>query len=154
RDGAVWAKHEPAWGFLGSVVNLTCEATAEPAPRFEWRQPIKNHGKIFNITDSTSMMQVNITSEKVFGNYTCKVFNKHGYLFKTITLEAGEQPQPPEFVVEQAKNSELMIITILPPSGPTGLMAPTGFIVKYRLVDPKKPHGDDWKERYYNINSS
>ncbi|GJQ65061.1 hypothetical protein Trydic_g7212 [Trypoxylus dichotomus] len=153
KDGTVWAKHEPAWGFLGSVVNLTCEAIAEPAPRFEWHQPIKNHGIIFNTTEYASVMQVNITNEKVFGNYTCKVFNKHGYLFKTIKLEAGERPQPPELVAEQAENSDLIIITILPPSSPTGLMAPIGFIVKYRLVDPRKPHGNGWKESYFNISS-
>lgn len=70
-----------------------------------------------------------------------------------ITLEAGEQPQPPDSVLQQAENSDLVDIKIVPPSNSTGLMAATGFIVQYRRVDLTKPHGNTWKERYFNISS-
>lgn len=152
-DGTVWTEPEPAWGFLGSVVHLSCDVIADPPARFVWHQPIKNHGKIFNDTVNRSVMQVNITSMRVFGNYTCKASNKYGALVKTITLEAGEQPQPPDLVVQQAESWDLMDIRIVPPTGSTGLMAPIGFIVQYHLVDVKKPHDITWKEQYFNISS-
>ncbi|RUS70843.1 hypothetical protein EGW08_021396 [Elysia chlorotica] len=94
-------------GQFSSYIQLQCPAFGNPKPTTEW---MKN-GQLITFKHDPSARLQNVDDKLVIrnlvqvdeGNYTCRVFNEHGSLTHTYTLEI-KQSIPHMPVVEQPQN--------------------------------------------------
>ncbi|TWW58024.1 Neuronal growth regulator 1, partial [Takifugu flavidus] len=78
---------------LGRTALLRCEATAVPAPTFEWykgeKRINKGQGVDIKSLSSRSVLTVTNMTEDRFGNYTCVASNKLGMANASASLIMG-----------------------------------------------------------------
>lgn len=100
---------------MNGVVNLTCEAEAEPQATFTWsrdgkKMSPKNHA--IYTGNHTSMLQLSISDVSAFGNYNCKASNSMGILERVITLKEGTKPDSPTQFNLRGVNSDTFDIDV------------------------------------------
>lgn len=67
------SQNVPAW--VGIPTNLSCVASANPAPRYEWRKS----SALVATSEKSGLLQVTPKEGDGFGPYTCTVKNNKGY---------------------------------------------------------------------------
>lgn len=136
----VHAKVNQAYGYVGGIVNLTCEAVAEPAANFTWYRQHKKTmpGRIIE-QPHFSILQLYIQNATVFGDYLCKAQNSLGTLDQIITLQEGVKPPSPRMFSLRAAGSDILELDIIGPDQNstkkefTNLMLPTGYRIEYKV---------------------
>ena len=59
--------------WIGQTVKLTCTADGAPIPALSWKNP---GGKVLKrVTELNNIVDVQMTSDQDFGNYTCEATN-------------------------------------------------------------------------------
>ena len=59
--------------WIGQTVKLTCTADGAPIPALSWKNP---SGKFLKkVTELNNIVDVQMTSDQDFGNYTCEATN-------------------------------------------------------------------------------
>ncbi|KAL7647441.1 UNVERIFIED_CONTAM: hypothetical protein RMT77_001037 [Armadillidium vulgare] len=129
-----------SYSYITGVVNLTCEALAEPQANFTWLKDdnIVNsteNVKIFN-TDHRSILQLTVKDDNTFGDYECKAQNRLGTLARVITLEKGEKPSIPKMKVKDTKVNAFRL-SIRAENNPS--MPVIGYKVEYKKA------GENWE---------
>lgn len=122
------------------VVNLTCEAEAEPAADFTWYRHNKKlnpkvhlihsegHESIlqvrskelfsfqFSFFDQMEIkkkhLQILVNDSKAFGDYKCKAENSLGTLERIITLSEGVKPEKPSNLALRGVNSDTFDVDV------------------------------------------
>ncbi|XP_046387783.1 neural cell adhesion molecule 2-like [Ischnura elegans] len=107
-----------AWGYVGGVVNLTCEAIAEPEATFHWLKDNKTimpdeDSEVFNMKHR-SVLQLAVHDESAFGGYVCKASNSLGTLERVVVLQKGTKPGAPTAVIRGA-SADSIHLEIHPP---------------------------------------
>lgn len=140
--------HKPLWNnddktmaysFLSGKVNLTCEVQAEPEANFTWTkdkevmQP-SNIIQIFN-NNNTSILQLTVEDEDMFGDYLCEAQNKLGRLVRVIILQEGAKPAVPTAEVVD-KGVDTLHLDLDAKNHPD--MPIVGYKVQFKEV------GEDW----------
>uniref|UniRef100_A0A182T6N5 Ig-like domain-containing protein n=1 Tax=Anopheles maculatus TaxID=74869 RepID=A0A182T6N5_9DIPT len=90
-----------AYGYVGGMVNLTCEATAEPPANFSWsanNKKLTPKSHIIYNGRHVSMLQIMIKTSSIFGKYKCEAKNELGTVTQEIHLKEGTKPDPPSLV--------------------------------------------------------
>ena len=59
--------------WIGQTVKLTCTADGAPTPALSWKNPSGNVLK--QVTEFNNIVDVQMTSDQDFGNYTCEATN-------------------------------------------------------------------------------
>ena len=59
--------------WIGQTVKLTCTAEGAPTPALSWKNPSGNFLK--QVTELNNIVDVLMTSDQDFGNYTCEATN-------------------------------------------------------------------------------
>ena len=123
-----WKKSiSDAYGYVGGMVNLTCEATAEPPANFSWSANNKkltpkshiiyngrhvsmlqvrgwwrpHHGPLLLLIHFflfLRFIQIMIKTSSIFGKYKCEAKNELGSVTQEIHLKEGTKPDPPSLV--------------------------------------------------------
>ena len=71
--------------WIGQTVKLTCTAEGAPTPALSWKNP---SGKVLKqVTELNNIVDVQMTSDQDFGNYTCEATN----VFNTDTITVQVQ---------------------------------------------------------------
>ncbi|MPC13092.1 Fasciclin-2 [Portunus trituberculatus] len=88
-----------AYSYVDGSVNLTCEVKAEPEANFTWTKDDSviypsEITQIFN-DNNTSILQLKVTEQRMFGDYLCIAQNKLGTLERVIILQQGQKPAIP-----------------------------------------------------------
>ncbi|XP_022913318.2 limbic system-associated membrane protein-like [Onthophagus taurus] len=149
-----WPNEVKVWGYIGAVVNLTCESVAEPLPKFDWTHQdgahlIKKYGHKHN-SEYISVLEVNIKHPNVFGNFKCLVTNRYGTLVRQFVLEEGTLPKSPDFIELKGANSDLLDIGVHNSAfNATDSMAPKYYSIKFKVAGKR----EDWKERIMLLNA-
>ncbi|XP_013786925.2 fasciclin-2-like [Limulus polyphemus] len=86
--------------------------------------------KIFRTDSNTSILQVNVYNDSVFGDYLCQSENKLGSIERKFILREGEQPRIP--TVEILSNEPGTVLLKLE-ALPEGMLDVLGFKIEYRL---------------------
>lgn len=127
---------DEAYTSLGSVVNISCSANGQPAPRFFW---FRDGDAIHNSPDhvifhsaNESILQMRIKSESQFGTYVCQASNVHGDKQKTIELMEGATPVAPVVSASNAEHGKVVLSIKMPEIDDNGLEV-SGYKVKYAL---------------------
>lgn len=141
--------HKPLWNedkskaysYVSGKVNLTCEVEAEPEANFTWTKDDEviypsNTAQIYN-DNNTSILQLTIEEQHMFGAYLCKAQNKLGTLERVIILQEGERPAVPtaEVTDKGVDSLHLHLDAKNHPEMP---------IVEYRVQ--YKEAGEDWSQ--------
>lgn len=103
------------YGYVGGAVNLTCEATAEPAANFTWSANNKKFSHKSHLIYSgqhVSMLQIMIKNSTVFGKYKCEAKNELGTISREILLKEGTKPDPPSRFQLRGVNSDTLDIDV------------------------------------------
>ncbi|XP_023703996.1 opioid-binding protein/cell adhesion molecule [Cryptotermes secundus] len=131
----VWReKEEPAkaYAFITGNVNLTCEVTAEPAPKFEWLKANETLTSQQNVTifeeEFHTILQLQVNSENDFGDYVCKASNRLGKVERVITLLKSSKPAVPETSIREARHDSVKIDIEGPENEELGIL---GYRVQY-----------------------
>uniref|UniRef100_A0A182NEE1 Neural cell adhesion molecule 1 n=1 Tax=Anopheles dirus TaxID=7168 RepID=A0A182NEE1_9DIPT len=104
-----------AYGYVGGVVNLTCEATAEPPANFSWSANNKKFTPKSHIIYNgrhVSMLQIMIKTSSIFGKYKCEAKNELGGVSQEIHLKEGSKPDPPSLFQLRGVNSDTLDIDV------------------------------------------
>lgn len=104
-----------AYAYVGGMVNLTCEATAEPPANFSWsannkKLTLKSH--IIHSGRHVSMLQIMIKTSSLFGKYKCEAKNELGAVSQEIHLKEGSKPDPPSLFQLRGVNSDTLDIDV------------------------------------------
>ncbi|XP_045118413.1 neural cell adhesion molecule 1-like isoform X4 [Portunus trituberculatus] len=141
--------HKPLWNddktkaysYVDGSVNLTCEVKAEPEANFTWTKDDSviypsEITQIFN-DNNTSILQLKVTEQRMFGDYLCIAQNKLGTLERVIILQQGQKPAIPtaKVTVEGVDRLELSINAKNHPEMPI-----VGYRVQYMEA------GEDWSQ--------
>ncbi|RXG56653.1 hypothetical protein Avbf_13794 [Armadillidium vulgare] len=110
-----------SYSYITGVVNLTCEALAEPQANFTWLKD----DNILTVKD-----------DNTFGDYECKAQNRLGTLARVITLEKGEKPSIPKMKVKDTKVNAFRL-SIRAENNPS--MPVIGYKVEYKKA------GENWE---------
>ncbi|XP_071440487.1 neural cell adhesion molecule 1-like [Hetaerina americana] len=117
-----------AWGYVGGVVNLTCEAIAEPEATFHWLRDnetiMPDDGSEVITLKHRSVLQLAVHDESAFGDYVCKASNSLGTLERVVVLQKGTKPGAPTSVIRGA-SADSIHLEIHPPQ-PSGHHHHTG----------------------------
>ncbi|GFR31513.1 hemicentin-1 [Trichonephila clavata] len=95
HDKPVWKEGhiDTFYAVVGSTGNLTCEATSEPPPIFEWFKDryLLGNSKIYQLFNEKykSTLQVKVQSHHNLGKYLCLVSNTVGEIQKNMYLVEG-----------------------------------------------------------------
>lgn len=148
--------HKPVWkysgselentvyGYLGGVVNLTCEVIADPVATFTWkRQSNKINPQNYNATlinePNRSILQLPIQNMGVYGEYGCEARNNIGHIKRLIELKKGEKPDPPELI-----NVRRMTVNTVSLEVPSESQSGYDTIIGYRVQFVKKLPGIEY----------
>uniref|UniRef100_A0A182J736 Neural cell adhesion molecule 1 n=2 Tax=Anopheles atroparvus TaxID=41427 RepID=A0A182J736_ANOAO len=104
-----------AYGYVGGMVNLTCEATAEPPANFSWwanNKKLTSKSHIIHSGRHVSMLQIMIKSSSLFGKYKCEAKNELGSVSQEIHLKEGSKPDPPSLFQLRGVNSDTLDIDV------------------------------------------
>ncbi|XP_035908761.1 neural cell adhesion molecule 2-like isoform X2 [Anopheles stephensi] len=104
-----------AYGYVGGVVNLTCEATAEPPANFSWsanNKKLTPKSHIIYNGRHVSMLQIMIKTSSIFGKYKCEAKNELGTVTQEIHLKEGTKPDPPSLFQLRGVNSDTLDIDV------------------------------------------
>uniref|UniRef100_A0A182QG23 Neural cell adhesion molecule 1 n=1 Tax=Anopheles farauti TaxID=69004 RepID=A0A182QG23_9DIPT len=104
-----------AYGYVGGVVNLTCEATAEPPANFTWsanNKKLTPKSHIIYTGRHVSMLQIMIKTSSIFGKYKCEAKNELGTVTQEIHLKEGTKPDPPSLFQLRGVNSDTLDIDV------------------------------------------
>ncbi|XP_049549195.1 limbic system-associated membrane protein isoform X2 [Anopheles darlingi] len=104
-----------AYGYVHGMVNLTCEAAAEPAANFTWyaggkKLTPKSH--TIHYGQHVSMLQISIKTSSSFGKYKCEAKNELGSVSQEINLKEGTKPDPPSLFQLRGVNSDTLDIDV------------------------------------------
>ncbi|GFQ70906.1 hemicentin-1, partial [Trichonephila clavata] len=138
----VWKERDidTFYAVVGSTGNLTCEATSEPPPTFEWfidPHPLGN-STIYKLLNEKykSTLQVKVQSHHNLGKYLCLVSNTVGEIQKDMYLVEGVLPNTPSFTLTSEEPGALRV-TIFP--SPQDNLPITGYKIQW------KQNGSSWK---------
>ncbi|ODM92695.1 Neural cell adhesion molecule 1 [Orchesella cincta] len=145
------------WAILGEWANLTCKIDADPIPHFEWFGPSmhkmnsSDHVKLkqdINGSQFTSMLQVLMSGDTSFGNYTCKAGNDMGSVEIRYNLKKTEKPSTPFLEIDSVspKDARIRVQRYKPLPGeesPSPVPARDLPIIDY-LVESKLAHDSNW----------
>ncbi|KAJ6649771.1 Limbic system-associated membrane protein, partial [Pseudolycoriella hygida] len=109
------ASADVQFGYLYGVVNLTCEAEAEPAADFTWYRHNKKLNPKVHLIHSQgheSILQILVNDSKAFGDYKCKAENSLGTLERIITLTEGVKPEKPSNLALRGFNSDTFDVDV------------------------------------------
>ncbi|XP_053677613.1 neural cell adhesion molecule 2-like [Anopheles nili] len=104
-----------AYGYVSGVVNLTCEATAEPPANFSWsanNKKLTPKSHIIYNGRHVSMLQIMIKTSSIFGKYKCEAKNELGAVSQEIHLKEGTKPDPPSLFQLRGVNSDTLDIDV------------------------------------------
>uniref|UniRef100_A0A1S4H1B3 Neural cell adhesion molecule 1 n=1 Tax=Anopheles gambiae TaxID=7165 RepID=A0A1S4H1B3_ANOGA len=111
-----WKKSiSDAYGYVGGMVNLTCEATAEPPANFSWsanNKKLTPKSHIIYNGRHVSMLQIMIKTSSIFGKYKCEAKNELGSVTQEIHLKEGTKPDPPSLFQLRGVNSDTLDIDV------------------------------------------
>ncbi|XP_035774509.1 hemicentin-1-like isoform X1 [Anopheles albimanus] len=104
-----------AYGYVHGMVNLTCEAAAEPPANFTWyaggkKLTPKSH--TIHYGQHVSMLQISIKTSSSFGKYKCEAKNELGSVSQEINLKEGTKPDPPSLFQLRGVNSDTLDIDV------------------------------------------
>ncbi|KAG4072544.1 hypothetical protein HA402_004633 [Bradysia odoriphaga] len=109
------ASADVQFGYLYGIVNLTCEAEAEPAAEFTWYRHNKKLNPKVHLIHSEgheSILQILVNDSKAFGEYKCKAENSLGTLERVITLTQGVKPEKPTNLALRGVNSDTFDVDV------------------------------------------
>lgn len=150
-----------SWAILGEWANLTCKIDADPIPHFAWMGPShqrmnsSDHVKIkqdINGSQYVSVLQVLMTNDSAFGNYTCKAGNDMGSVEIRYNLKKTEKPSTPflELDTVSPKDARIRVQRYKPLPGeeshaqsPVVVQARDLPIIDY-IVESKLAHDSNW----------
>ncbi|XP_076340179.1 limbic system-associated membrane protein-like isoform X2 [Tachypleus tridentatus] len=127
---------EIIYSSVDSIVNITCEADGNPIPSFEWisdEDVIEESFtyRIFRTDSNTSILQVYVYNESVYGVYLCQSENKLGSIERKFILREGEKPRIPTVeILSNEPGSVLLKLEALP----EGMLDVLGYKIEYRLL--------------------
>ncbi|XP_052866717.1 neural cell adhesion molecule 2-like [Anopheles cruzii] len=104
-----------AYGYVSGMVNLTCEATAEPPANFSWsanNKKLTQKSHIIYQGQHVSMLQIFIKTSSTFGKYKCEAKNELGTVSQEIILKEGSKPDPPSLFQLRGVNSDTLDIDV------------------------------------------
>ncbi|XP_058126256.1 neural cell adhesion molecule 2-like [Anopheles ziemanni] len=104
-----------AYAYVGGMVNLTCEATAEPPANFSWsanNKKLTPKSHIIHTGRHVSMLQILIKTSSLFGKYKCEAKNELGSVSQEIHLKEGSKPDPPSLFQLRGVNSDTLDIDV------------------------------------------
>ena len=71
--------------WIGQTVKLTCTAQGAPKPVLSWKNP---SGKVLKqVTELNNIVDVQMTSDQDFGNYTCEATNVVNTDISTVQVQ-------------------------------------------------------------------
>lgn len=150
-----------SWAIINSWANLTCKVDGDPIPHFEWMGPTKSkvnssdHVKIkqdIKGSQFVSILQVLMTNDSSFGNYTCKAGNDMGAVEVRYHLKKAEKPSTPflELDTVSPKDARIRVQRYkplpgeeVPTTSSTYMPAKDLPIIDY-IVESKLAHDSNW----------
>ncbi|GFY54189.1 hemicentin-1 [Trichonephila inaurata madagascariensis] len=146
--------HKPVWkegdidtfyAVVGSTGNLTCEATSEPPPTFEWFKgpALLGNSKIYKLFNGKykSTLQVKVQSHSNLGNYLCLVSNTVGEIQKDVFLMEGVLPNTPSFTLA-SEEPGVLGVTIFP--SPQDILPLTGYKIQWKQAEASWKHAREY----------
>ncbi|KAL1506578.1 hypothetical protein ABEB36_005911 [Hypothenemus hampei] len=138
-----YAKDNIVHGYIGGIVNLTCEVEARPPPKIEWYQRESGEkiiGKrVTTDNPNVSTLLVMIKKPEDFTDYKCQATNSRGKLDTIFTVVEGTQPYPPISLEVKNANSSALFVHVEEPELTEAenrtKMEPTGVRIEYRSHD-------------------
>lgn len=108
-------KHKPVMEFtsaqevyaiLNETKKITCNAIANPPPKFEWHKRRNNfdvrpepEDSIHTSPDKTSsVLEIHMYNESFLGEYVCTATNTRGRESVVFHVSLGNKPNPPDFI--------------------------------------------------------
>lgn len=160
------------YGYIKGIVNVTCEAQAEPPAKFRWyrhnKQLNPEHHQII-IGEHMSMLQVkpthsnlfkhglllqknnfnrfqlHLNHSKQFGEYICEATNSLGTLKRSITLLNGTKPAPPPTITLRGVNSNTFDLDVgAKKTGAGNLMDVNGYRFEIVSTEEHRNNGGKW----------
>ncbi|KAK3917220.1 Fasciclin-2, partial [Frankliniella fusca] len=115
----------PVYGYLTGEVNLTCAVSADPPAAIVWyperdrQQMVEPLAPRVINEENRSTLRVKLSNSTVFGKYKCIARNELGNVTRSILLQQGFKPKPPQSVVLTAASATTAQLDVsTPPVGP------------------------------------